>query len=1168
MTASRTDVDALVRFFCCAPQGSWFGPYAMPGGPVDDDLRTELLPGSAWRYRVADEAGLPIDLHVCAGLGPGARTLWDLEVRRLLQLGRGSPGLPHVLEGGFVDAEDTRRIVPGADGLAVVATRAADWTLADHMARDRTSAVQVFTQLAEALAELHGQGMVHGSLWPGAVHVASTGWEATHVQCRLAHFEMTSLLANHARLTGSPLPLPAQAVPYAAPEMRTATTALPPEQVARSDVYSLAAIAREWFGGAQEESSAASTPRHDRPGPSERVVPAVLQELLTRMLGPAATRPPATEVAGRLREVEHVVAVADVPRTGSPYLLFCPWEEMSGPDGELGLIEGTSRTPQGRHEMLTLIAADLRRGHLVYSPRGAAPFLPGGSRWASEARYVLIGESVAWFCRPLWNHGPFGLKAAPRDDALVLKHLVKLPSEALDALLRGSPRVKIPAVDVMPFHPLQPLHEPTLANRPSWARLLRMPGDGVPPEDALFTEAVTWLMRYQAVVPQARSYACIAFRDGPAMEVRLDRERDRARLFENPLLFHYSRFPGNRPELGDLLARLQADGPAVVELVGDLNGRPATSGHRSRWFATPTGPDRVTLRPADPENLPPPAHCWIRPADDAATAAQLKAQALAVEELRRMPQLRSQLRAPTSQRLGGDRWASADGTLPGEAAVAVREILATSPFYALQGPPGSGKTTVTAKAVAAWLRAFPNSRVLVSAQSNAAVDTLAERILTEVGVLERGGRPTGDDTVLAWRPAVADDNRVSPSTRAWNSSELTERVIRRSRATVASALAAGVRPGMQEVLQRWQELSSDPRTVLELTGRLAHSANLVFATCAMSRPSVLNPYRERDTFDWVIVEEAARAWPTELALPLTRASRWTLLGDHHQLPAHGREELERFLCSLGSKSLAEVGIPPEDRDSYRRVFDLFRNLFDSGFGPASPDRPVRRLTVQYRMAGPISQLVGEAFYPVPAAAGEPVSSGLLYGGPPRSSPPGLPAVLAGRSVVWVNTHGRPDCRDMPAWANPGEAALTARLAEQVMQSSAAPGQGLDRLAVLTPYRRQQELLLRWPALAGRVWTAHSFQGREAETVIVSLVRDTRRGTEGAEETRPWQSLGHLGRPQLVNVLLSRARSLLVLVGDFEHFAAHGTTVWGQICRTVVEQQAVIPADALFPAEEG
>ncbi|MFG2133930.1 AAA domain-containing protein [Streptomyces sp. NPDC048751] len=1110
-----------------------------------------------------------MDLQVCVGLGPGGGTVWDFEVRRLLQLGRGSSGLPEVLEGGFVGTEDLRRIAPGVNGLAVVATRAADRTLADQdvfsqMARDRTGAVRAFTQLAEAMAELHDQGMVHGSLWPGAVQVTVTGSDVTDVECRLAHFEMTSLVANHARLARRPLPLHTQAVPYAAPEMRTAATALPPDQVARSDVYSLAAIAREWFGRAQEEAPDDSAPRQGA------LIPAVLQELLTRMLGPAATRPPAAEVAERLRDVEHVVAVADVPHAQRPYLLFCPWEETGRSLANLGLIGAQPGTAQERWETTEVIAVDLRRGQLVYSPRGAGPFLPGAPPWASEARYVLIGESVAWFCAPFRQPDVIARRGEPRDDALVVKYLVELPSRALEALLRESPRVRIPAVDVVPLALVKPLHESTLTNRPSWAGLLRTPADGVSSEDTLFHEAVTWLLRYQSVLLRARSYACTAAREGPVMEVRLDEERDRARLFENPLLFQYARSPGNRPELGDLLARLEADGPPVVELVGDLNGRPASSEHRSRWFATPTGPDRVLLRPADPGNRPPPAHCWIRPAEDAATAAQLKAQALAVEELVRMPQLRSQLREPMSHSRGAERWASAAGALQSESAVAVREMLASSPFYALQGPPGSGKTTIAAKAVAAWLRAFPNSRILISAQSNAAVDTLAERILTEVGALERDGRPTGEDTVLAWRPTVADDNRVSPSARAWSGPQLTERVIRHSRTEVTSALASGVEPGMREVLRRWQDLSNDPRTVLELADRLAHSANLVFATCAMSRPSVLSPNRERDTFDWVVVEEAARAWPTELALPLTRASRWTLLGDHRQLPAHGREQLDRFLNGLDPKSLAEVGIPPEDRHSYGRVFDLFRNLFDTEFGLGAEERPVRRLTVQYRMAGPISQLVGEAFYPIDSAADEPPRSGLLYGGPPRSSPPGVPAVLAGRSVVWLNTHGRPDCRDEPAWANPGEAALTARLAEQVMPSSApvAPGHGLDRLAVLTAYRRQRDLLLRWPALAGRVWTAHSFQGREAETVIVSLVRDTRRGAEGLDEARPWLSLGHLSQPQLVNVLLSRARSLLVLVGDFEHFAGYGTTAWRQICRTVVEQHAVIPADALFPAEEG
>lgn len=1175
MAGPRSDVDPLVRFFCCDRQNGRFGPYAPLRGRGEGARRTELLPGSVWRYRLVDEAALPVDLHVCTGLGDGGGLLWDLEARTLLQLGaRRVAGLPEVLDGGYVCAEETSRVMPGVDGLAVVATRAADYSFTDehaaaHMARDPALAVRVLARLAEGLAALHAQGIVHGSLWPGAIYVAAeTVMDNADVECWLAHFEMASLLANHARL-GNDAPSPgANGTRYTAPELRALTAAPKPNQVAQGDIYSLAAIAAGWFGGGLKEEPA-DVSRWAVLLERKPRAPALLTRLLLEMLDVPELRPDAAEVARRLRDVDQVVSASrDASPAQSPHLLFY-LPDMGQALARLKWVASTPGTAEERSETASWIAADLRDGRLLYSPRGATPFVTGPLEATSEARYVLVGDRAAWFCT-LYRELEFpGKLGPPSQQALVLKYFVQLPSEPLEALLRSNPRHHLPAVEAIPFDIARPLRESAVTNSPNWAPLLDALAPQIPADEALFDEAIDWLLRYQHSMLRARCYACALVDNGEAVEVRTDSIRDDEWVRRDTLLSHYARIPSNRPGLGDFLAGLYAEDPTLVQLTSDVGGRPAWAEYGSLWFAERAGLDRVALRPADAGNRPPPSRCWIRPADDAAAEAQLRSQARAVEELRQMPLLRSQLREPRSIRIGSPAWLTATALLPRESATAIEEMLAYYPFYALQGPPGTGKTMIAAKAIAAWLRANPNGRVLVSAQSNFALDALAERVLAELGALSDDGRPVSGDPVLAWRPTPADGVRVSPAMRAWTSSPLADRVAHHARAEVAATLATSLEPRLREVLSRWQGMLNEPRVAQELADRLPRSANLVFATCAMCRPSVINPQQERDLFDWVVVEEAARAWPTELALPLTRAARWTLIGDHRQLPAYGRERLDRFLDLLESDPLQEVAVTADRRRAYARVFDLFQSLFDTEARPGAPRRPVRRLSVQYRMTGPISRLVGEAFYPVPGKVDSQPSSGLLYGGQPWTSPLSAPAALANRSLVWIDTHGRPECRDEPFWANPGEAALVARLVESMKPPIAsASGQAGHQLAVLTPYRRQLELLSQWPTLYGQAWTAHSFQGREAEIVVVSLVRDTQRAAERNDQDRPWLSLGHLSQPQLVNAMLSRARSLLVLVGDFEHFARYEQTVWGQICRTVLEENAIVPANDLFVPEEG
>ena len=68
----------------------------------------------------------------------------------------------------------------------------------------------------------------------------------------------------------------------------------------------------------------------------------------------------------------------------------------------------------------------------------------------------------------------------------------------------------------------------------------------------------------------------------------------------------------------------------------------------------------------------------------------------------------------------------------------------------------------------------------------------------------------------------------------------------------------------------------------------------------------LNTPVPRGTAGWVVVEEAARAWPTELALPLVRGLRWTLIGDHFQLPAFDELSVHRFLDLCGQTDDEEL----------------------------------------------------------------------------------------------------------------------------------------------------------------------------------------------------------------------------------------------------------------------
>ena len=448
--------------------------------------------------------------------------------------------------------------------------------------------------------------------------------------------------------------------------------------------------------------------------------------------------------------------------------------------------------------------------------------------------------------------------------------------------------------------------------------------------------------------------------------------------------------------------------------------------------------------------------------------------------------------------------------------------------------------------------------------------------------MDASGQPTDKMDVAALRITSRSGTPPSERIAPWTRDAMTGRTATAVRAKVEAAIATARSGRLAAALIRWRDLLDvdDGENVLpELNSRLGRAANLVFATCATATPEAVTPDGTRSRFDWVVVEEAAKAWPTELAIPLARGTMWTLIGDHQQLGAHRRQDFERFLADCAGDPAPELASLAENQDAYLDAFDTFRRLFrgleDGSLTEAEKDRlPLRRLTTQYRMREPIAEVVSRVFYPA--------SRHLL----PDGLPPGRlstgtevpplrlssPTAIGAESVLWLDTSEVRDCSDdEPRWCNPGEARLAARLVERLRPPPVPNRHGYssEPLAVLTPYRQQARLLAGYGDLREYVSTIHAFQGREADIVIVSLVRDQRHGPPGV----PWSSLGHLTQRNLVNVMMSRARKLLIIIGNFPHYRdvdqeyASRTMLtdgpfWGRLCRAVDLYGGVLPAEAV------
>jgi hypothetical protein len=1116
--------------------------------------------------------------------------------------------------------------------------RQLEWVL-DYLKSNYEEAIGQFSQLADALSALHGMGLVHRNIWPGTIEVSMEEFEtgSPAPRLRLARFEMSLLISNvlQAALTDAER-RGAQAREFRRAQDPRALAYAPPERLQllyqnasgeiveneRSDVYSLGVLMAEVFLGRlprglrdlsvpagafadpesgvedpalelEQSTDASPTPaiivaRAFRLGEflQERLktLDPVLRDLLREMLSRhALSRPTAADIVDRLSDNYELLIGYD-PGSANPYVVTFMPKQCRETLLDWGWVKNDPDTPEGRRETAVLIHDDLRGAHLVYAAHGADPFVDRGpSAVKQEAKYLLLGARAAWFCQPFTPNTPGALTM---DNVLVIKYVVPLDSgrgrDLLRSIDRKLRRRLIAAAEVMAsdIHPVT--LEARTAKSPAWKLLMDAirPVTGASENELRFGRAFDFLLEYQGTELLAHEYPYELEENGAAADavLRFDPERDEKWRSSTAMAMKFAQSPRLRPSMPDFFAgatETNDDDGLAIEIRGDRGGRPAADAYSARASLVRTrGSDAIVVRvPAGTAR--PPQKGWLRPADDRGSWIALSRQTAARWDMLDNRVLLDQLDNPRAIR-GLAARASNGGSGRSLTDQVALKMVTYQPLFAVQGPPGTGKTEVTARAVKELLDGQKGARILISAQSNYALDNLAERILQRLGVLDDEGRlRTGDERlagsdqrahdVVALRVASIEGikkKRVAERISPFLAAEFAERRQADIIGCTEQRLKEETDPALRGLLEEWRQAVE--RGLPELADRLHRGANLIFATCSSATPENIAQYGSPQLFDWVVIEEAAKAWPTELAIPLSRGLRWSLVGDHHQLQAHRRQDVVAFLNLCAASNHPDLAIHGARKEDYLRVFDLFGNLFEQGPRKLAPgfERPTVTLTKQYRMRRPISEAVSRAFYkiePPPPGDGAPLPPGLLTTGREESlSGLDAPHPLDQAALVWLDTAALPDCDDTFGWSNAGEVRLVKALIRQLRPriTPGPDGSTGDRLAVLTPYRRQAELLRIYGSIKPYVSTIHAFQGREADIVVVSLVRDQLRGAP----EHPWKSIGHLTQPELVTVLLSRAKQLLVIVGNYQHFRASTDESWPDVCALVDYFGQVIPAD--------
>jgi len=405
------------------------------------------------------------------------------------------------------------------------------------------------------------------------------------------------------------------------------------------------------------------------------------------------------------------------------------------------------------------------------------------------------------------------------------------------------------------------------------------------------------------------------------------------------------------------------------------------------------------------------------------------------------------------------------------------------------------------------------------------VGTLARRLHSVQQALE------DDEGQLA---ADRERNRVQ-RTRVQDAFETAFKAVAGHEADVAFPLQAyerlvgallvshpNVSPADASSAQSALRLTNDWLSSLGSPGRnfeefLAKTRSVVSATCVGVGQTRIRI--ESQVFDWVIVDEAARCTPGELAVPIQMAKRVLLVGDHLQL-----------LPMMDDQMLSDLKEVEPDVEEEELVRSDFERAFTSTYGQSIGVR----LTEQYRMDTAICALVSGCFYE---------EHGIRLTTSPARRPVLQPTDVGvswlAKPLVWVdagsdqmNAELRPEGETTIHNRSEVEAVISVLEKLAADESLVEALRKLDDetpIGVICMYsgqKRQIELAWsrrpfepRFKRLV-RIDTVDSYQGKENAIVILSLVRSNPKGLPG-----------HVGIPNRCNVAVSRAQERLIVVGD-------------------------------------
>lgn len=556
--------------------------------------------------------------------------------------------------------------------------------------------------------------------------------------------------------------------------------------------------------------------------------------------------------------------------------------------------------------------------------------------------------------------------------------------------------------------------------------------------------------------------------------------------------------------------------------------------------------------------------------------------------------------------------------------VAIAKAILAPDLSLIQGPPGSGKSTAIAELIWQHVRENQNTRILLTSETNLAVDNAIDRVVNPYHNLVKPIR-IGDESRLEteglqfsysamYRWAKGED--ISAKKKSFDIDDDYDDVATAEEDTVYEAPERLILLNWMENISRRMDKDSMPQEAQDLWKDLLENptdnlkglffdnyianCNVIGATCSsigqkniifteniatQSKKNKFIPtafyktyrsiFSQRDNennpkirFDVVIQDESSKATPAELSLPLIYGKKNIIIGDHRQLPpmisresftnsfdylikhAKDNTELQRIkeLKSFVAKNFNVLEISHFER-LYNQIDEKLKGVFN----------------YQFRMHPAINEVIKQFYqdegglecglvYPKDLGINDP---DYINNGASRFHGITAGPIDPNVHVLWIDSSS-PEMLDGTSRVNYGEVEIIRKLLRELNDSDSFHEYNNrwscveeKQIGLISFYGKQLRLLMEMARefnpneMPIRVSTVDRFQGMERNIIIVSMVRShcfqTEKGQKpnyakyGEDGYPKQEDLGFAQSPNRLNVALSRAKRLLIIVGDSQLF---------------------------------